>query len=62
VLTDNSHEPDIEELKKLLISVPPVRDSIVQQSEIKLKTNAYTCEAMLDEAVRQLLTALNLFT
>ena len=62
VLKGNSHELNIEELKKLLASVPPVRDSVVHQSKIKLKTNVYTREAILDEAVIQLLTSLNLFT
>jgi hypothetical protein len=62
VLKDNGHEPDIEELKKLLASIPPVRESVVCQGTIKLKTNMYAHEEILDAAVQQLLTALNLFT
>ena len=61
VFENNCHELNFEELKELLTSMPSVRDSVVRQGKIKLKTHAYLRDMTVDEAVRRLLTALDLF-
>jgi hypothetical protein len=56
------NKPNIEALSKLLAAIPAVRNAVVQQGKIKLKTNFYTREEIIDEAVRGMLMTLNPFT
>jgi hypothetical protein len=56
------NKPNIDALRKLLAAVPAVRRAEVQQSKTKMKTDFYTREEIIDEAVKRMLTTLHLST